>query len=60
MQALRTVSHCMLRSVFIAATWGIFVWHEFTGAPKLAWRSLQWMFALYIAAIGLLALAYTG
>ena len=44
----------------VAATWGIFVWHEFTGAPKLAWRSLQWMFALYIAAIGLLALAYNG
>jgi glucose uptake protein len=47
-------------SPLIAATWGIFVWHEFTGAPKLAWRSLQWMFALYVAAIGLLALAYTG
>jgi glucose uptake protein len=44
----------------VAATWGIFVWHEFTGAPKPAWRALQWMFVLYIAAIGLLALAYTG
>jgi glucose uptake protein len=44
----------------VAASWGIFVWHEFTGAPKVAWRSLQYMFALYIAAIVLLALAYNG
>jgi glucose uptake protein len=42
----------------VAASWGIFVWHEFTGAPKPAWRALQIMFALYLAAIGLLALAY--
>jgi glucose uptake protein len=42
----------------VAASWGIFVWGEFNGAPKPAWRALRWMFALYIAAIGSLALAY--
>jgi glucose uptake protein len=44
----------------IAAGWGVFVWREFAGAPRTAWTALAWMAALYIAAIGLIALAYNG
>ena len=44
----------------IAASWGIFVWHEFADAPRRAWVSLGWMFVLYIAAISLIALAHNG
>jgi glucose uptake protein len=44
----------------IAASWGVFVWHEFANAPKRAWVSLRWMFVLYIAAICLIAYAHNG
>jgi glucose uptake protein len=44
----------------IAASWGVFVWHEFANAPRSAWVSLRWMFVLYIAAISLIALAHNG
>jgi glucose uptake protein len=42
----------------IAAAWGVFVWREFAGAKRTAWVSLTWMFALYIAAIAVIAQAY--
>lgn len=44
----------------IAASWGVFVWHEFENAPKRAWVSLGWMFVLYMAAICLIAFAHNG
>jgi glucose uptake protein len=44
----------------IAAAWGVLVWREFRGAPPSAWASLAGMFLCYIAAIGLIALAYNG
>ena len=44
----------------IAASWGIFVWREFEGAPRRAWVSFLWMFVLYVAAIGLIAFAHNG
>jgi glucose uptake protein len=44
----------------MAASWGVFVWHEFANAPRRAWISLLWMFVLYIAAVSLIALAYNG
>jgi glucose uptake protein len=44
----------------IAASWGIFVWHEFADAPGRAWVCVRWMFVLYIAAISLIALAHNG
>lgn len=44
----------------IAASWGVLVWREFEGAPKSAWVSLRWMYAFYVAAISLIALAYNG
>jgi glucose uptake protein len=42
----------------IAAAWGVLVWREFRGARTSAWIALSWMFACYIAAISLIALAY--
>ena len=42
----------------IAAGWGVFVWHEFKGAPRSAWTALLWMAAAYVVAIGLIAAAY--
>jgi len=44
----------------IAASWGVFVWKEFRGAPRSAWLSLGWMFLCYIAAISLIARAHNG
>jgi glucose uptake protein len=44
----------------IAASWGVLVWHEFTGAPKTAWVALAWMAILYVGAIALIAMAYDG
>ena len=42
----------------IAAAWGVFVWREFANAPAAAWRALALMALVYVAAIGLIALAY--
>ena len=42
----------------VAAAWGVFVWHEFKGAPPLARTFLVLMFASYVAAIVVLANAY--
>ncbi len=44
----------------IAAGWGVLVWREFATAPARAWSALRWMFALYVAAVVLIALAYEG
>jgi glucose uptake protein len=44
----------------IAALWGILAWREFASAPKRAWVFLGWMFACYVAAIAVIALAYKG
>ena len=42
----------------IAALRGVFVWKEFAGAPAVAGRYLVLMFAFYIAAIGVIAMAW--
>ncbi len=42
----------------IAALWGVFVWHEFAGAPRRARSLLAVMFALYTLGIVLLALSF--
>jgi glucose uptake protein len=39
----------------ISACWGVFVWHEFAGAPPAARRSLVLMFVFF--ALGLVAIA---
>lgn len=45
-------------SPMIAALWGVFLWHEFRGASARARLYLAGMFAAYILALVLVALAY--
>jgi len=42
-------------ATMISACWGVFVWHEFAGAPPAARRSLFYMFLFF--ALGLVAIA---
>jgi glucose uptake protein len=42
-------------ATMISACWGVFVWHEFEGAPASARRSLLFMFVFFI--LGLVAVA---
>jgi len=44
----------------IAAAWGLFVWHEFDGAPRSARVALAVMALSYVVAIALIAQAYRG
>ena len=41
----------------IAAIWGIFIWHEFKGSPKVVYRLLTAMFLFFIVGLGLIVLA---
>jgi len=42
-------------ATMVSACWGVFVWHEFAGAPRLARRLLALMFLFF--ALGLVAVA---
>jgi glucose uptake protein len=42
-------------ATMVSACWGVFVWHEFAGAPARARRSLLFMFIFF--ALGLVAVA---
>jgi glucose uptake protein len=44
-------------ATLVSATWGVFVWHEFDGAPIAARRLLAWMFACFIVGLALVAIA---
>ena len=44
-------------ATMITAAWGVFVWKEFSTAPKLAKQLLFWMFVLFLAGLTLVALA---
>jgi glucose uptake protein len=43
----------------VAAVWGVFVWREFTGARRPARVYLALMFACYVAAVAVIASAYS-
>lgn len=43
-------------NALVAALWGVFVWKEFAGAPRMVRVILCWMFMCYI--FGLLAIIY--
>ncbi len=45
-------------SPMIATLWGVFVWHEFRGAKPKSKVYLAGMIASYLAALGLIAMAY--
>ncbi len=42
----------------IAALWGVFVWHEFKGAPGKARVLLAFMFLLYVSGLSVLAASF--
>ncbi|MGP8258312.1 MAG: GRP family sugar transporter [Methanoregula sp.] len=42
----------------IAALWGVFVWHEFKGAPGKAKVLLAFMFLLYVSGLSVLAASF--
>jgi glucose uptake protein len=44
-------------ATMVSAAWGVFVWHEFLGAPSSARRLLALMFALFLIGLGLVAVA---
>ena len=49
-------------ATMVSACWGVFVWHEFAGAPPAARRLLAWMFLFFALGLGAVALAplYSG
>ena len=44
-------------ATMISACWGVFVWHEFAGAPRSAKTLLFLMFVFFLLGLGLIALA---
>jgi glucose uptake protein len=44
-------------ATLVSAAWGVFVWHEFAGAPPAARRLLAWMFPCFIVGLALVAIA---
>ena len=42
-------------ATMISAAWGVFIWHEFSGASRRSKVFLVWMFALFL--LGLVAVA---
>jgi glucose uptake protein len=44
-------------ATLVSAAWGVFVWHEFDGAPLAARRLLAWMFLCFVVGLALVAVA---
>jgi glucose uptake protein len=44
-------------ATMISASWGVFVWKEFTGAPARSKRFLAWMFVFFLCGLTAVALA---
>ncbi len=44
-------------ATLVSAVWGVFVWHEFRGAPAAARRLLVWMFVCFVVGLALVAIA---
>jgi len=44
----------------VASLWGIFVWHEFRGAPSRAQIALALMFTLFLAGLVAVGSSYRG
>ncbi|MGA8671767.1 MAG: GRP family sugar transporter [Terracidiphilus sp.] len=44
-------------ATMVSACWGVFVWHEFAGAPPIARRFLVLMFVFFLFGLGAIALA---
>jgi len=44
-------------ATMVSACWGVFVWHEFSGAPPAAKKLLVFMFVFFLLGLGSIALA---
>ena len=44
-------------ATMISAAWGVFIWREFAGAPRLSRVFLVWMFVLFLCGLTAIALA---
>lgn len=44
-------------ATMVSAAWGVFVWHEFAGAPQSARKLLALMFGLFLVGLGMVAVA---
>jgi glucose uptake protein len=44
-------------ATMVSACWGVFVWHEFSGAPAKSRMFLGWMFALFLCGLTAVAVA---
>jgi glucose uptake protein len=44
-------------ATMISAGWGVFVWHEFSNAPRRSKTLLAWMFVLFICGLTAVAIA---
>lgn len=44
-------------ATMISAGWGVFVWHEFSSAPRSSKVLLTWMFILFVCGLAAIALA---
>lgn len=44
-------------ATMISACWGVFIWHEFSGAPRRSKTFLVWMFLLFLVGLSAVALA---
>jgi glucose uptake protein len=44
-------------ATMVSAVWGVFIWREFADAPQAAKKLLPMMFILFIAGLGLVAIA---
>lgn len=44
-------------ATMISAAWGVFIWHEFSAAPKQSRTALTWMFFFFLCGLTLIALA---
>jgi glucose uptake protein len=44
-------------ATMVSALWGVFVWHEFAGAPREAKQLLAFMFLFFVVGLGAVALA---
>jgi len=44
-------------ATMVSALWGVFVWHEFAGAPRIARQLLVLMFVFFLLGLGAIALA---
>lgn len=44
-------------ATMVSAAWGVFIWHEFRGAPSAARRLVPVMFILFLAGLGAIACA---